>query len=90
MCCSQRSSLSITMSVWNAQTSAIMLLGFLNISYAWHGNLAGQVAFPVAVFFFFFFFLGGKDIHYTSATITTSKKCDVHCKTNKAEANNTS
>ena len=37
------------MSVWNAQTSAIMLLGFLNISYAWHGNLAGQVAFPVAV-----------------------------------------
>ena len=49
MCCSQRSSLSITMSVWNAQTSAIMLLGFLNISYAWHGNLAGQVAFPVAV-----------------------------------------
>ena len=41
-------------------------------------------------FFFFFFFLGGKDIHYTSATITTSKKCDVHCKTNKAEANNTS
>ena len=26
-----------------------MLLGFLNISYAWHGNLAGQVAFPVAV-----------------------------------------
>ena len=49
MCCSQRSSLSVTMSVWNAQTSAIMLLGFLNISYAWHGNLAGQVAFPVAV-----------------------------------------
>ena len=34
--------------------------------------------------------LGGKDIHYTSATTTTSKKCDVHCKTNKAEANNTS
>ena len=48
MCCSQRSSLSITMSVWNAQTSAIMLLGFLNISYAWHGN------------FFFFFFWEGK------------------------------
>ena len=40
--------------------------------------------------FFFFFFLGGKDIRYTSATITTSKKCDVHCKTNKAEANSTS
>ena len=39
-----------------------MLLGFLNISYAWHGNLAGQVAFPVAVllFFFFFFFWEGK------------------------------
>ena len=42
-----------------------MLLGFLNISYAWHGNLAGQVAFPVAVlhfffFFFFFFFFEGK------------------------------
>ena len=32
------------------------------------------------VFFFFFFFLGGMDIHYTSATITTSKKHDVHCK----------
>ena len=49
------------MSVWNAQTSAIMLLGFLNISYAWHGNLAGQVAFPVAVLhFFFFFFWEGK------------------------------
>ena len=31
-------------------------------------------------FFFFFFFLGGMDIHYTSATITTSKKHDVHCK----------
>ena len=26
-----------------------MLLGFLNISYAWHGYLASQVAFPVAV-----------------------------------------
>ena len=37
-----------------------MLLGFLNISYAWHGNLAGQVAFPVAVlhFFLFLFFFG--------------------------------
>ena len=30
--------------------------------------------------FFFFFFLGGRDIHYINATITTSKKCDVHCK----------
>ena len=48
------------------------------------------VRFTADVFFFFFFFLGGKDIHYTSATITTSKKCDVHCKTNKAEANSTS
>ena len=28
----------------------------LNISFAWHGSLAGQVAFSVAVFFFFFFF----------------------------------
>ena len=28
----------------------------------------------------FFFFLGGRDIHYINATITTSKKCDVHCK----------
>ena len=33
-----------------------------------------------ALFFFFFFFLGGKDIHYTSATITTSRVCDVHHK----------
>ena len=59
-----------------------MLLGFLNISYAWHGNLAGQVAFPVAVlhFFFFFFFFWGKDIHYTSAMIATSRVCDVHHK----------
>ena len=52
-----------------------MLLGFLNISYAWHGNLAGQVAFPVAVLHFSFFFLGGKDIHYTSAMIATSRVC---------------
>ena len=29
---------------------------------------------------FFFFFLGGRDIHYINATITTSKKCDVHNK----------
>ena len=26
---------------------------------------------------FFFFFLGGKDIHYTGVTITTSRVCDV-------------
>ena len=32
------------------------------------------------VFFFFFFFLGGKDIHYTSAMIATSRVCDVHHK----------
>ena len=31
-------------------------------------------------FFFFFFFLGGKDIHYTSAVIATSRVCDVHHK----------
>ena len=31
-------------------------------------------------FFFFFFFFGGRDIHYINATITTSKKRDVHCK----------
>ena len=31
-------------------------------------------------FFFFFFFLGGKDIHYTSAMIATSRVCDVHHK----------
>ena len=30
--------------------------------------------------FFFFFFLGGKDIHYTSAMIATSRVCDVHHK----------
>ena len=29
---------------------------------------------------FFFFFLGGKDIHYTSAMIATSRVCDVHHK----------
>ena len=29
---------------------------------------------------FFFFFLGGKDIHYTSAKIATSRVCDVHHK----------
>ena len=29
---------------------------------------------------FFFFFLGGKDIHYTSAMIVTSRVCDVHHK----------
>ena len=34
----------------------------------------------VAFFFFFFFFLGGKDIHYTSAMIATSRVCDVHHK----------
>ena len=62
----------------------------LSNAFARHGNVASRVAFPVAGLPFFFFFLGGKDIHYTSATITTSKKCDVHCKTNKAEANNTS
>ena len=28
----------------------------------------------------FFFFLGGKDIHYTSAMIATSRVCDVHHK----------
>ena len=27
-----------------------------------------------------FFFLGGKDIHYTSAMIATSRVCDVHPK----------
>ena len=32
------------------------------------------------LFFFFFFFLGGKDIHYTSAMIATSRVCDVHHK----------
>ena len=30
--------------------------------------------------FFFFFFWGGKDIHYTSAMIATSRVCDVHHK----------
>ena len=35
---------------------------------------------PVPLFFFFFFFLGGKDIHYTSAMIATSRVCDVHHK----------
>ena len=30
--------------------------------------------------FFFFFFLGGRDIHYTCATITTSRVCEVHPK----------
>ena len=29
---------------------------------------------------FFSFFLGGMDIHFTRATMTTSKKRDVHCK----------
>ena len=32
------------------------------------------------VAFFFFFFLGGRDIHYTCATITTSRVCEVHSK----------
>ena len=35
---------------------------------------------PIFFFFFFFFFLGGKDIHYTSAMIATSRVCDVHHK----------
>ena len=30
--------------------------------------------------FVVFFFLGGKDIHYTSAMIATSRVCDVHHK----------
>ena len=35
----------------------------------------------LAFFFLFFLFsLGGTDILYTRATITTSKKRDVHCK----------
>ena len=33
-----------------------------------------------SAFFFFCLLLGGMDIHYTRATITTSKKRDVHCK----------
>ena len=28
----------------------------------------------------FLFFLGGKDIHYINATITTSRECDVQLK----------
>jgi len=31
-------------------------------------------------FFFPFFFVGGMDIHYTSATIATSRVCEVHHK----------
>ena len=40
-----------------------------------HVLLAGRLALV-----FFFFFLGGKDIHYTSAMIATSRVCDVHHK----------
>ena len=39
-----------------------------------------KVAHLQVFFFFFFFFLGGKDIHYTSAMIATSRVCDVHHK----------
>ena len=35
---------------------------------------------PRTALFFVFFFLGGKDIHYTSAMIATSRVCDVHHK----------
>ena len=31
----------------------------------------------IGLIFFVFFFLGGKDIHYTSAMIVTSRVCDV-------------
>ena len=67
----------------------LSLLETLSACWARQG-LGVTIAACFFFFFFFFFFFGGKDIHYTSATITTSKKCDVHCKTNKAEANNTS
>ena len=52
----------------------------LSNAFARHGNVASRVAFPVAGLPFLFFFLGGKDIHYTSAMIATSRVCDVHHK----------
>ena len=39
-----------------------------------------QLSFFQCHIFFYLFLFGGRDIHYTNATITTSKKCDVHCK----------
>ena len=44
------------------------------------GGPVATDACPLFFFFFFFFFLGGKDIHYTSAMIATSRVCDVHHK----------
>ena len=41
---------------------------------------ADVLVVDISFFFFFFFFLGGKDIHYTSAMIATSRVCDVHHK----------
>ena len=44
------------------------------------GQALHQQGLAAFFFFFFFFFLGGMDIHYTSATIATSRLCEVHHK----------
>ena len=47
---------------------------WLNLRLTMHGMR------PLSKLLSFFFFLGGKDIHYTSAMIATSRVCDVHHK----------
>ena len=48
--------------------------------FCWRERYSLHEATTTNSFFFFFFFLGGMDIHYTSATIATSRVFEDHHK----------